>query len=322
MSSRQVVVVPADRTMNLQKLSDVSTLIAPDAADIHLVRVHPRDAWRPDEDRRERSWRLYENDSASIVTARGRAGSHTAVRTVHLRGTPERIVPGYAQLTGASAIILDRNYGSTRLWPSAAVAAHLSRWSPVPVLVLPASESALERVSGRRIRRIVAPLNFTVASAVGLQTAVDLAREHDAELAMLHAIQGVPDHLAVSGGEARRIIEQLARQQRTVARRLQYQVKGLGYGDAESKVVTGDPVAAIVSAVAEADADIIVIAASPRTRLDRFVFGSTLDGVLRRVDVPVLVVPVMGGEERWPEDTVGPRLAPYLRSDFLADRAA
>ena len=50
MSSRQVVVVPADRTMNLQKLSDVSTLIAPDAADIHLVRVHPRDAWRPYED--------------------------------------------------------------------------------------------------------------------------------------------------------------------------------------------------------------------------------------------------------------------------------
>jgi hypothetical protein len=33
-------------------------------------------------------------------------------------------------------------------------------------------------------------------------------------------------------------------------------------------------------------------------------FGSTLGRVLRRTDIPVLVIPVMGGEEEWSETMV------------------
>ena len=58
------------------------------------------------------------------------------------------------------------------------------------------------------------------------------------------------------------------------------------------------------SAASETNADVIVMGVAPRTWLDRLLFGSTVRCVLRRADVPVLNIPVMGRAEGWSEDTV------------------
>jgi hypothetical protein len=69
-------------------------------------------------------------------------------------------------------------------------------------------------------------------------------------------------------------------------------------------VVTGDAAVGIVTAASETDADLIVMGVAPRTWLNRVLFGSTLGKVQRRAEIPVLVIPVIGGEHELPDATV------------------
>ena len=81
-----------------------------------------------------------------------------------------------------------------------------------------------------------------------------------------------------------------------------------------AQVVTGDAAAGIVSAASETNADVIVMGVARRSWLDRALFGSTLGGVLRRAQVPVLVIPVVGGAEEWSEDAAGEGVMAGVRS--------
>jgi nucleotide-binding universal stress UspA family protein len=226
------------------------------------------------------------------------------IRDVRLRGQDESVILGYAQLTGARAIVVDRHYGTPSVWRSSAVVARLSRVSPVPVLVLPSKGRALERWARGNIRSVVAAVDTTLASAVALRSGVALSARHGARLTMLHALENFPGHSIFSGGEAWRIVQQLPGRQRGVSERLESQARRLGHAAAVAHVVTGDPAAGIVTAASEANADVIVMGVAPRTWLDRALFGSTLRSVLRRAGVPVLVIPVVGGAQGWSEAAV------------------
>ena len=230
---------------------------------------------------------------------RCRSKTEGTIRDVRLRGKDERIIPGYAQLTGARAIVVDRHYGTTPLWRNTAVVARMSRLSPVPVLALPSEGPALERWARGNISAVVAAVDTTLASAVALRTGVALAARHGARLTMLHALENFPGHSVFSGSEAWRVVQQLPGRQRQIAKRLESQARRFGQADAVAHIVTGDAAAGIVSAASETNADVIVMGVAPRTWLDRSLFGSTLGGVLRRAEVPVLVIPVMGGAEEW-----------------------
>ena len=306
MSSRSVVIVPADRATNVELVTQVATaLAAPGAADIHILNVTRRaQSWHAPEDWRGRPWLVADNQSAPTETATLLAKRGT-IRDVRLRGKDERIILGYAQLTGAGAIVLDRHYGTTPLWRSTGVVARLSRLSPVPVLALPSEGPALERWARGDISVVVAAVDTTLASAVALRTGVALAARHGARLTMLQALDNFPSHSVFSGSEAWRVVRQLPGRQREIAKRLESQARRFGQADAVAHVVTGDAATGIVSAASETNADVIVMGVAPRPWLDRSLFGSTLAGVLRRAEVPVLVIPVVGGAEEWSEDTVG-----------------
>jgi nucleotide-binding universal stress UspA family protein len=239
-----------------------------------------------------------------------------------VRGKAEAIIPAYAQLVGARAIVVERNYGTPRIWRSAAVVRRLSRSSPVPVLVLPAQGPALDRVTRGDISRVVVAVDSSVGSAVALRTGMALARRHDARLTMLHAIKNVPDHMVFSGSEAWRVMQRLPAQKRQMAGQLRQRAALLGHANAHAQVVTGDPGSAIVSAASEADTDLVVLGVAPRTALDQWVFGSTLRTVLRRARTPVLVVPVIGGAEQWYENTFGENASRALAERSLTARTA
>ena len=127
---------------------------------------------------------------------------------------------------------------------------------------------------------------------------------HGARLTMLHALEDFPRHSPLSGGEAWREVQQLPGRQRQIAKRLESQARRFGQAAAVASVVTGDAVPGILSAVSETNADVIVMGVASRAWFDRLLFGSTLGGVLRRAEVPVLVIPVVGGAEEW-SDAVG-----------------
>jgi nucleotide-binding universal stress UspA family protein len=121
-SSRSVVLVPADRATNVELATQVATAFAaPEAADVHILTVTPRgESWhalggRPSVSEDNRSMRLAR---APLPT-----GEEGTVRHVRLRGKHESIIAGYAQLTGARAIVVAATTGlllyggAPRQWP-------------------------------------------------------------------------------------------------------------------------------------------------------------------------------------------------------------
>ena len=129
--NRSVVLVPVERATDVARIVRVATAIAASPVDVHLVQVMTADGlWSM-----EQEWR---GPAAWSPDKEAPAREGVAIRTVRLRGKAEAIIPAYAQLVGARAIIVERDYGTPRIWRSAAVVRRLSRSSPVPVLVLPA----------------------------------------------------------------------------------------------------------------------------------------------------------------------------------------
>jgi universal stress protein A len=211
-------------------------------------------------------------------------------------------MPAYAQFTGAAVVVVGHNYGTPNLWRNTSVVRRLSRSSPVPVIVVPPRRSAVE-AGPFSLKRIVAAVDFTVASAVALRAAVGLARAHGARLTVLHAM-GVP-YMVFSGGEAWRLRQRLPAEVKMLAERLKDLASASGSNDIDPVVVTGEPSTSITDTATEGAADLIVMGVAPRSWLDELVFGSTLRAVLRKAQTPVLVLPVIGGAHEWIDSLSG-----------------
>jgi nucleotide-binding universal stress UspA family protein len=65
-------------------------------------------------------------------------------------------------------------------------------------------------------------------------------------------------------------------------------------------VSVGVPSKAILAAVSDVDADLVVMGTHGRTGIERFVIGSVAEKVVRRADVPVLTVRAAEGAVAWP----------------------
>lgn len=291
MSNRQLIIVPVDSSHETEPTVQYAVSIAKQRdADVHVIQVVRRGG---------ALWLAPENETS--LRARLRALRPAAeregvfMRTVTLRGTPERVIPAYAQLNAASLLVVARHYGSSRLWRTTAVASRLSRSSPVPVLVVPARPDAALPFS---LNHVVAAVNFTVASAMALRAAADLSKRHGARLTILHAMTA-PEHMVFSGGEAAHFAQGLPADAKVLSGWLKRKALALGHRDAEPVVVTGDASLGIIETAASTAADLIVMGVPLRTRIDEAVAGSTLRAVLRRATQPVLVLPVVAGAHEW-----------------------
>ena len=67
-------------------------------------------------------------------------------------------------------------------------------------------------------------------------------------------------------------------------------LKERGY-QARSLIVRGEPVETIVEAARQQGVDLILLSTHGRTGLARFFMGSVAEGIIRRADRPVLVIP-------------------------------
>jgi nucleotide-binding universal stress UspA family protein len=237
-----------------------------------------------------------------------------------LRGEPEHVIPAYAQLHGATMLVVERDYGSSRYWRNSRVVDELTRQSPVPVIVLPKQQ----RRDGeeRGLRRILALVDFSIASAVALRTALDLSRRQGARVTLLHAQNDAPQHMVFSGGEAWEVVRRLPAQVEAVAERLRRKAAFFGADDVDTEVATGVADGAILETARRSDVDLIVMGVAHRSWLDRLLFGSTLRRVLRRATVPVLVVPVVAGAHAWPDEPVVEQIRSRPWTDSAVHRIA
>ena len=172
-------------------------------------------------------------------------------------------------------------------------------------------------------KRVVAAVDFTVASAIALRTAIDLSKRPGASLTMVHAMDA-PAPMVFSGGEAWRLVQRLPAEQRVLAERLKRKALAFGSGNnAEPVVVTGDADRGILETATTTGADLIVMGVAPRTWIDETVSASTLRGVLRRAKTPVLVLPVIAGAHEWIDEvTEEDAFRTPSTADAMARRAA
>jgi nucleotide-binding universal stress UspA family protein len=326
MLNRQLVLVAVDRVTDVQRTMGVALSTAKArGADLHVIHIVPHRVVPVDD--RSVLWPFEFRDDRRGSTEvrrsslpRSAVQDEVRVRRVVLRGEPERVIPAYAQLHEATILVVERDYGSARFWRSTRVVDAMARRSPIPLLVLPKRRTPERERSV--LPRILAPIDFSIASAVTLRTAFDLSHLHGARVTLVHALKDVPRHMVFSGSEAWVVVRRLPAQLDAVADRLRRRAALFGLTDVEIEATTGDSDRAILEIASRADADLIVMGIAHRSWLDRVVFGSTLRRVLRRATTPVLVIPVVAGAHVWLNDHDLDQFNSSEWAESAADRVA
>lgn len=150
-----------------------------------------------------------------------------------------------------------------------------------------------------KVERILFPTDFSEGSYHALPYAVDLARHYNAKLYIIHVIYDIAratdSHIPhISTDELYR--EMSAWAEKEMERCCVEEVRGLS--DIEKKVLRGIPYEEIIKFATDKKIDIIVIGTYGRVGLERFLFGSTAERVVRRAPCPVMSVRMPKHRER------------------------
>ena len=312
MPKEAVFVVPLDFSPDTEATVSAAFALAQQCGtQVHLLEVAPnRGPSRLDAGGNQRkTTRLSPNQDWSRLEESIQAAQRRRirVRAIAYRGDATKIIASYVQLTNARLLILGQHYGTPRWRRSTRIVSSVSRSAPVPVLVLP-PQPKRSKHQLPLFRHVVSAVDPTVASAVALRTVFDLTRRTGARLTLVHALKNAPSHMVFSGGEAGKATRDLREEAARVAARLRRKIPADVHIRVDARVATGAPDRVILAVASEVDADLVVMGVPLRTRLDEVLFGSTLQRVLRRTKIPLLILPVLAGANQWLQEADGVEL--------------
>ncbi|MGO9379756.1 MAG: universal stress protein [Dissulfurispiraceae bacterium] len=141
------------------------------------------------------------------------------------------------------------------------------------------------------IKNILFPTDFSEEAAHALSYAVDLAKTYGAKLYILHVIHDID--ISSSMHIPHRSVDMMYSELEPSAKKaldklcvsFQEDCKGI-----ESSVLRGIPYEEILKFAPEKKIDLIVMATHGRKGLDRVLFGSTTERVVRNSSCPVLTI--------------------------------
>jgi nucleotide-binding universal stress UspA family protein len=142
------------------------------------------------------------------------------------------------------------------------------------------------------MKKILAPIDFSSATAHVLDAAAALAADLDAEITLFHSIQ--PPTVTSDYGLAMENVQEIvAVTEKTAQRQLEHSLRMLSDRGikAHSESAAGAAITAIVSKAREIDAAYIVMGSHGHTALYDLLVGSTTHGVLKDSPCPVVIVP-------------------------------
>ena len=141
-------------------------------------------------------------------------------------------------------------------------------------------------------KKILCPTDFSEPSYEAIKTAGELAFHFGSELCLLHVVSPVP--MVPIGGELSVFNVSLYEQELedSSKRTLEEIVNHLEWKELKTRLIAlrGNPADEIVRIAEEEKVDLIVIATRGRTGLDRLIFGSVAEKVVRLAKCPVLIV--------------------------------
>jgi nucleotide-binding universal stress UspA family protein len=141
------------------------------------------------------------------------------------------------------------------------------------------------------IKKILFPTDFSEGALNALPYAVDIAKSYGAKLYMLHVIY---DIATASGLHVPHVSVDEMYKELDISAKKELERFGVDIikdiKDVEYTVIRGIPYEEILKFAKEKNIDLIVIGTHGRKGLDRVLFGSTAERVVRNASCPVLTV--------------------------------
>lgn len=202
---------------------------------------------------------------------------------------PETIV-SYAAGIGADLIaIATHGRSGVRKFVLGSVAEKVMRTSPCAVLVVPPHAPDAVPRAPVAYQRILCPVDFSASSRRTLDTASSLAAEAGGRVTALHIVEipaelsdlptpDLTEYRTMCFEQARRCLKTMTASVR--------QSCGV-----DELLLAGKPSREILRLADEQQADLIVMGAQGRGAIDRMLFGSVTQQVVRQAACPVLTVP-------------------------------
>lgn len=279
------ILVPTDGSETVNDVVDAALDLADhhDAV-VHLIYVADRN--RP-------NFAAAEADGRDSLLARGEKILEDPARrarerdldviTVVREGDPTSTIVEYADESGIDLVVMPTHgrTGVNRL-VLGSITERVVRKSEIPVLAI--RPEATVRVSPERV---LVPTDGSDVAAHALDTGIQVAKEYDAALELVHVID-----TGGLGPDVGSYVD-IDRLQTRAEKLLEADVEtatAAGMTDVEHTVEYGTPAKEIQRYVTENDVDLVVMGTHGHTGLDRYLLGSTTEKVLRTAPVPVLTV--------------------------------
>jgi nucleotide-binding universal stress UspA family protein len=140
------------------------------------------------------------------------------------------------------------------------------------------------------LKRVLIPTDFSESARHALTYGISFAREYSARLYLLHVVETLAvgyasDLFPVPMGE---VYQEISGYAKSELAKLTALARERGVESTEL-VVQGKPVTEIVRVAREETIDLIVLGAHGKGALDKALFGSTTERVVRKAPCPVLI---------------------------------
>ena len=152
----------------------------------------------------------------------------------------------------------------------------------------------------KKYKHILIPLDCSELAELALDDAFSLAQLSDAELTLFHVIPPIEHVMATETGHPIFVDQQWDSHQELAKEYLGDLCARVGCPDIKLNTVVemGMPAETIIEYARQHPVDLIVMATHGRSGLQRWVYGSVADKVLRGANVPILLVRTRTGQEQ------------------------
>jgi nucleotide-binding universal stress UspA family protein len=208
-------------------------------------------------------------------------------------GIPARGILDEADRLHSDLVVLGTHgHSGFERWILGSVTEKVLRKAVCPVLTVPPPVGDAPRDPLQMFKRILCAIDFSDVSLKGLEYALALAEEADAELLLMHVIEGLPDPPDWQQPPGPAVVEYLRLSKENAVTRLREALPHDARTLCQPQIVltTGRPHREILRIAQERDAHLIVLGVHGNRPVDRLFFGSTTNHVVRAAPCPVLTV--------------------------------
>jgi nucleotide-binding universal stress UspA family protein len=148
-----------------------------------------------------------------------------------------------------------------------------------------------------KLKRLLLPTDFSESAAHAFTYALSFACEYEAELYLLHVIEVLPVGYAgeLFPSSMTQVLDEISSYARTEMQKLGENARSRG-AVVHERIAQGKPAAEILRVARAETIDMILLGTHGHGVLNRALFGSTTDRIMRKAPCPVLVCRLFGHE--------------------------